>query len=115
MTTSDRNTAGLLALRETMEAWPIEEEIAETAYWMAERLELFGYGTIRRLTTEHNSNVTEGKGETLDLDAELAQLQGSLQNWTCYSDNTAALAQICLLYTSPSPRDRTRSRMPSSA
>ena len=25
------------------------------------------------------------------------------------------LAGICLLYTSPSPRDRTRSRMPSSA
>ena len=24
-------------------------------------------------------------------------------------------AQVCLLYTSPSPRDRTRSRMPSSA
>ena len=30
---------------------------------------------------------------------------------------TVSLAdyQICLLYTSPSPRDRTRSRMPSSA
>ena len=28
---------------------------------------------------------------------------------------TVALANICLLYTSPSPRDRTRSRMPSSA
>ena len=27
----------------------------------------------------------------------------------------AALITICLLYTSPSPRDRTRSRMPSSA
>ena len=26
-----------------------------------------------------------------------------------------ALANYCLLYTSPSPRDRTRSRMPSSA
>ena len=25
------------------------------------------------------------------------------------------LAKTCLLYTSPSPRDRTRSRMPSSA
>ena len=25
------------------------------------------------------------------------------------------LAEACLLYTSPSPRDRTRSRMPSSA
>ena len=28
---------------------------------------------------------------------------------------SAAQAEICLLYTSPSPRDRTRSRMPSSA
>ena len=27
----------------------------------------------------------------------------------------AADAMVCLLYTSPSPRDRTRSRMPSSA
>ena len=27
----------------------------------------------------------------------------------------AAAAERCLLYTSPSPRDRTRSRMPSSA
>ena len=31
-----------------------------------------------------------------------------------YSD-WAACYEICLLYTSPSPRDRTRSRMPSSA
>ena len=28
---------------------------------------------------------------------------------------TVMLCDICLLYTSPSPRDRTRSRMPSSA
>ena len=31
------------------------------------------------------------------------------------SENGADLAFTCLLYTSPSPRDRTRSRMPSSA
>ena len=31
------------------------------------------------------------------------------------SGRAAAQAAICLLYTSPSPRDRTRSRMPSSA
>ena len=30
-------------------------------------------------------------------------------------ENVAALFTSCLLYTSPSPRDRTRSRMPSSA
>ena len=31
------------------------------------------------------------------------------------AENIIKLAEICLLYTSPSPRDRTRSRMPSSA
>ena len=30
-------------------------------------------------------------------------------------ENEGDLCIICLLYTSPSPRDRTRSRMPSSA
>ena len=30
-------------------------------------------------------------------------------------NDPTAHAEICLLYTSPSPRDRTRSRMPSSA
>ena len=38
--------------------------------------------------------------------------------WGAASGGTAlaeARLEICLLYTSPSPRDRTRSRMPSSA
>ena len=34
----------------------------------------------------------------------------------CYfMDHTVEIPKDCLLYTSPSPRDRTRSRMPSSA
>ena len=35
----------------------------------------------------------------------------------CHAEAIAVHGQteICLLYTSPSPRDRTRSRMPSSA
>ena len=32
-----------------------------------------------------------------------------------YAGLEPAAAMACLLYTSPSPRDRTRSRMPSSA
>ena len=32
-----------------------------------------------------------------------------------YDDKISTMAIYCLLYTSPSPRDRTRSRMPSSA
>ena len=35
--------------------------------------------------------------------------------WLTFRDWRAVLCIICLLYTSPSPRDRTRSRMPSSA
>ena len=37
------------------------------------------------------------------------KLAGGVKTFNCYYDHT------CLLYTSPSPRDRTRSRMPSSA
>ena len=44
---------------------------------------------------------------TADLTAELtAELTARKQQYEYYS---------CLLYTSPSPRDRTRARMPSSA
>ena len=42
----------------------------------------------------------------------------SAKPYKLYFEKTAAWARrlfICLLYTSPSPRDRTRSRMPSSA
>ena len=34
---------------------------------------------------------------------------------TPFRGNYAGIGYTCLLYTSPSPRDRTRSRMPSSA
>ena len=36
-------------------------------------------------------------------------------NWLNQEYLFIRVAQYCLLYTSPSPRDRTRSRMPSSA
>ena len=39
----------------------------------------------------------------------------SLENLLTDTDETVTKSAACLLYTSPSPRDRTRSRMPSSA
>ena len=42
----------------------------------------------------------------------LAALAADAEDWEAVYD---ACRQACLLYTSPSPRDRTRSRMPSSA
>ena len=44
-----------------------------------------------------------------EISAEPGRVTGSIM------DNGSLLYPACLLYTSPSPRDRTRSRMPSSA
>ena len=54
------------------------------------------------------------RNKELSLKAKglLSQMLSLPEDW----DYTlAGLSYICLLYTSPSPRDRTRSRMPSSA
>ena len=53
--------------------------------------------TLSRMTAEYNQS---------DIEANAAQI---IQCFLSQHTN------ICLLYTSPSPRDRTRSRMPSSA
>ena len=54
---------------------------------------------VTQLENNKYPNVTIHQGDILEWD--LNQLKGEVK--------------ICLLYTSPSPRDRTRSRMPSSA
>ena len=53
------------------------------------------------------------EGSILRLNGPYEQKRSyNLQKFKDFSDDEAT---ICLLYTSPSPRDRTRSRMPSSA
>ena len=47
--------------------------------------------------------------------ASLSGLREGVQELAKYWIEVSALPTRCLLYTSPSPRDRTRSRMPSSA
>ena len=44
-----------------------------------------------------------------------SQLKKHIRLYSLYPELFPEVLNVCLLYTSPSPRDRTRSRMPSSA
>jgi len=61
------------------------------------------------------AGVGEVADERGELDVERAQELNGLEVARVLARVGAQLVSPCLLYTSPSPRDRTRSRMPSSA
>ena len=66
--------------------------------------------TITPEDLEHYSGVRKFSYGKAEDDNQIGQVTGLA--WTQVGGE---LLTICLLYTSPSPRDRTRSRMPSSA
>ena len=70
---------------------------------------------LSAITVLGNVELVASVSETLDVlpAAAQAEVQGSSPEGR--TGFTIAVFLICLLYTSPSPRDRTRSRMPSSA
>ena len=59
--------------------------------------------------------IVVGKASTCALSGVAVFWAGSLVSSALLSAFLLQFVRICLLYTSPSPRDRTRSRMPSSA
>ena len=71
-----------------------------------------GYSTSKK-------NLGSLKNQGIEFMIEVIPVETSNLRWTSSWNNsflkTEVLSVGCLLYTSPSPRDRTRSRMPSSA
>ena len=61
------------------------------------------------------SHVKPGKGGAFAQVELKKATDGTKLNERFRSSETVERLRLCLLYTSPSPRDRTRSRMPSSA
>ena len=62
-----------------------------------------------------NTELVTGHCPSCELDTILVGIQQSFYRCTNCGDDIEQKVNGCLLYTSPSPRDRTRSRMPSSA
>ena len=93
MTNEQQNTIGLTALQAMAEIWPVED-FAEEIYWAAEKLDLLDQSKIHRLIDEHNDNLTQGIGGTLDLNSESAKLDEQLHQWTTEMENAAPLDQI---------------------
>ena len=60
-------------------------------------------------STDASAEIAERLGASVVHNLHAGTVPHTLQDLQQRKDNT------CLLYTSPSPRDRTRSRMPSSA
>jgi ATP-binding protein involved in chromosome partitioning len=54
-------------------------------------------------------------GTEISVDPEMGAKVTTQQKSSTEKERLPGVKNICLLYTSPSPRDRTRSRMPSSA
>ena len=65
--------------------------------------------------------TNDDKTYSIDVQNGLTVMEGAVQNdipgidADCGGGMSCATCHVCLLYTSPSPRDATLSRMPSSA
>ena len=79
------------------------------------------YGQMEKDYGRRNLNLSIGKkikDFSFSLSGLVGQGQRSDQTYTDYLDSSYSMkgnSSFCLLYTSPSPRDRQKSRMPSSA
>ena len=89
-----------------------------------DRFCLLGFALLTAASTSANERLTslyekirqQSSEEALYNDEREARFrQFADERALMLRDVEARVAQLCLLYTSPSPRDRQKSRMPSSA
>ena len=80
--------------------------LAATLVWFVHDKDI--YKRLKYNETFHQSSISKLNIDSYSSDITITQ--GSSFRVKYYGDNS-----ICLLYTSPSPRDRQKSRMPSSA
>ena len=74
-----------------------------------------GLDWVARLAPYDLATIFTVKDQALVVRAARGKLAGKVREHSLALADFPTLREACLLYTSPSPRDRTRSRMPSSA
>ena len=80
-----------------------------------ERAGIRRYDLIRLETNSAVYRLPIEEGDIPNIYVSVVLVQGRSGAETQEGEGAVAEFKICILYTSPSPRDRTRSRMPSSA
>ena len=102
----------------------VHPDRALTAYQSAYRLGIFDLGYARDITGLTSAMTAASMSPNASPESIVKVLtkidpndyfNSRLVGRSSYRFYKDALYSVCLLYTSPSPRDRTRSRMPSSA
>ena len=66
-------------------------------------------------TAGRDEDYATWRQKHLDTVVPCEWVESTHPSYTLYTSGTTGKPKGCLLYTSPSPRDRTRYRMPSSA
>ena len=75
----------------------------------------FPAGKLPKILNALRIEAKNPAGQDIALTAEVQQLLGDHRVRAVAMSGTDGLVRGCLLYTSPSPRDTDKSRMPSSA
>ena len=108
--------------QDTNETNDINEEVLETATDAVENDADKALTTTAEVAEDQVENITSDGDDSEDVDERLnvevqVNTTGACERHVVVTVSKEDIARYkdCLLYTSPSPRDRTRSRMPSSA
>ena len=96
------NTGGNNTVGNTSQVWDLPISLDSTD----------DVGAMSSLAIDSNDNLHVTYFDNTNANLEYMTYDGSSWSTPVSLDSTD---DVCLLYTSPSPRDRTRSRMPSSA
>ena len=92
-------------------------ELAVDVFNLKQQVDTFNLNDLVDVTAAGatNSQIIKYDGTSWVLDTDVVSTSFTVVNASPGSNSNLAYTNTCLLYTSPSPRDATLSRMPSSA